>query len=179
MCKLFTYKGHPRSVCANNLHNSDKNLSSSLSGLRDPVTLRQLASLELVIESPPADAENRRGLFFISRRRGEGHSDKFLFCGFEGHSDMDRKACQKGFPVGFSSVSDSRREKLGRQFFSLCNEHGSLDHILKLSHVARPLITFKEAERLSRKRPDVSVIHRIKLSQEVMSENRKSAGSFA
>ena len=104
---------------------------------------------KLVIKSAAANSEDRCGFFLVSRRRSKGHGDKFLFCSFKGHADMDRKACQEGLPIRLPSVPNSCREKIGRQFFTFRNQDGALDHVLKLSHIARPGITLKASERLS------------------------------
>ena len=61
---------------------------------------------------------------------------------------MDRKACQERLSIGLSSISDSRRKKIGGELVIFSYQDRTLDNILELTHIAGPGITFETSERV-------------------------------
>ena len=110
--------------------------------------LQQVVSLKFVVKSAAANIEDRRGFFLVSCRRRQSHGDKLLFRRFEGHADMDWKACQERLAIRLSSISDSRRKKIGGELFTFRYQDRALDNILELTHIAGPGITFETSERV-------------------------------
>ena len=57
---------------------------------RHPFTLEQTEPAELVVQSPPADAQHGGGFHFGAAYRSQGHLDKFFFYLGESHTELDR-----------------------------------------------------------------------------------------